>query len=268
MSEQRTKLQKYSAPALEKGLDILEFLSLTDTSPSLSQLAQGIGRSKNEIFRMMIVLEERGYIQRNGDDHFSLTDRLSTLGADRSVASKLAELATPYLANISEETGLSNHLSVLKEGALLVVTSFTATQSYGLSVQAGYQMPFMETSAGLCFMSDFNTREDLQFALEGTGEKVGEIALQRLFEDAKSCRKKGYSIAPNLSSDSISELSASVRHGTTKRTVATITIPFITTDEMTNRLATIAAKLALSANSLGEKIAITLPAVGSNELHV
>ena len=54
MSEQKTKLQKYSAPALEKGLDILEFLSLSDVSPTLSQLAQGIGRSKNEIFRMVI----------------------------------------------------------------------------------------------------------------------------------------------------------------------------------------------------------------------
>lgn len=267
MSEQRTKLQKYSAPALEKGLDILEFLSLTDTRPSLSQLAAGIGRSKNEIFRMMIVLEERGYIQRNRDDLFSLTDRLSTLGADRSVASKLAELATPFLADISEETGLSNHLSVLKEGELLVIANFTATQSYGLSVQVGYQMPLLDTSAGVCFLSDFETRADLGGALERFGEPTGQFSLQRLFDDAQSCRKNGYAIAPNRSSDSISELSASVRHGGTKRTVATITIPFITTDEMTNRLSAIAAELVASANSLGEKIAITLPAVGGNELH-
>ncbi|PVB59741.1 helix-turn-helix domain-containing protein [Labrenzia sp. 011] len=267
MSEQRTKLQKYSAPALEKGLDILEFLSLTDTRPSLSQLAAGIGRSKNEIFRMMIVLEERGYIRRNGDDLFSLTDRLSTLGADRSVASKLAELATPYLANISDETGLSNHLSILKGSSLLVVTSFTATQSYGLSVQVGYKMPFLDTSAGTCFMSDFETRDELKSALDTSGEKVDPLSLQRLFDTAQDCRKKGYAIASNRSTDSISELSASVRHGTTQQTVASITIPFITTDEMTNRLSAIAAKLVSSANSLGEKIAITLPAVGRDGLH-
>jgi DNA-binding IclR family transcriptional regulator len=267
VSEQRTKLQKYSAPALEKGLDILEFLSLTDARPSLSQLAAGIGRSKNEIFRMMIVLEERGYIQRSRDDLFSLTDRLSTLGAERSVASKLSELATPYLAELSEQTGLSNYLSVLNDNALLVIANFTATQSYGLSVQVGYQMPLIETSAGYCFLSDFNSPEQLQQALRGSGENVGRHALHRVFENAQTCRKKGFSIASNLSSDSISELSSPVRNGASQRTVAAITIPFITTDEMTNRISSIAAELALAAKSLGEKIAITMPAVSGNDLH-
>ena len=51
---QLTKLQKYSAPALEKGLDILELLSLSASEMSLSQIAAGVGRSKNEIFRAVV----------------------------------------------------------------------------------------------------------------------------------------------------------------------------------------------------------------------
>ena len=69
MSEAKTKLQKYSAPALEKGLDILELLSLCSGGGlSQSEIAEGLGRSKNEIFRMMVVLEERGYIKRSDGD--------------------------------------------------------------------------------------------------------------------------------------------------------------------------------------------------------
>ncbi len=43
--------QKFSAPALEQGLDILEFLSLTDFTATLSEIALGIERSIAEIFR-------------------------------------------------------------------------------------------------------------------------------------------------------------------------------------------------------------------------
>jgi hypothetical protein len=51
--------QKYTAPALEKGLDILERLSLSETGLSLSEIARDLGRSVSEIFRMLVVLEQR-----------------------------------------------------------------------------------------------------------------------------------------------------------------------------------------------------------------
>ncbi len=80
MIDAKTKLQKYSAPALEKGLDILELLShCSDGGLSQSEVAEGVGRSKNEIFRMMVVLEERGYIKRSEDDTFLLTSKLGEL---------------------------------------------------------------------------------------------------------------------------------------------------------------------------------------------
>jgi len=57
--------QKYTAPALEKGLDILERLSLSETGLSLSEIARDLGRSVSEIFRMLVVLEQRGYISQS-----------------------------------------------------------------------------------------------------------------------------------------------------------------------------------------------------------
>ena len=47
---------QYSAPALEKGLDILELLA--DSAPGLTQnqIATRLGRSASELFRMVEVL--------------------------------------------------------------------------------------------------------------------------------------------------------------------------------------------------------------------
>lgn len=58
MAEDRP--QKYTAPALEKGLDILERLSLSEAGLSLSEIARDLGRSVSEIFRMLVVLQQRG----------------------------------------------------------------------------------------------------------------------------------------------------------------------------------------------------------------
>ena len=66
------KTPKYTAPALEKGLDILEHLSRSETGLTLAgltlagltlaEIARVLGRSVSEIFRMLVVLQERGDI--------------------------------------------------------------------------------------------------------------------------------------------------------------------------------------------------------------
>ena len=63
-TETQNQSAKYPVPALEKGLDILEELADASTPLSLTQLANNLGRSSNEIFRMVSVLEKRRYIRR------------------------------------------------------------------------------------------------------------------------------------------------------------------------------------------------------------
>ena len=58
VSKPKNSLDKYTAPALEKGLDILEFLADFPEGLSKVDIAKGLGRSLNEIFRMVSVLEK------------------------------------------------------------------------------------------------------------------------------------------------------------------------------------------------------------------
>ena len=56
------RIAKYSAPALEKGLDILEHLSRSETGLAQTEIARALGRSVSGIFRMLVVLRNLGYI--------------------------------------------------------------------------------------------------------------------------------------------------------------------------------------------------------------
>src|SRR6201984_3821544 len=68
---------RYAAPALEKGLDILELLASVSEALTHSEIASRLGRTLTEVFRMLVCLEERGYISRNGpDERYQLTLKL------------------------------------------------------------------------------------------------------------------------------------------------------------------------------------------------
>ena len=55
-----TDSDRYRAPALDKGLDILELLSATDAGLTQAEIAKSLERSPNEIYRMLDRLVRRG----------------------------------------------------------------------------------------------------------------------------------------------------------------------------------------------------------------
>src|SRR5689334_13722073 len=91
------KKPTYSAPALDKGLDILEILASTATPMTMSEISVQAGRSRGEIFRMLQVLESRRYISRNGGDGYLLTNKLFMLGMERPPVRGLTEIALPIM---------------------------------------------------------------------------------------------------------------------------------------------------------------------------
>src|SRR3979490_687991 len=72
-----SRRSRYTAPALEKGLDILELLASVSEALTHSEIASRLGRTLTEVFRMLVCLEERGYISRTGpDERYQLTLKL------------------------------------------------------------------------------------------------------------------------------------------------------------------------------------------------
>src|SRR5260370_20715485 len=69
--------RRYPTPALEKGLDILELFASEQQGLTKTDVARRLGRTVSEVFRMLLCLEERGYIARSKDgERFHLTLQL------------------------------------------------------------------------------------------------------------------------------------------------------------------------------------------------
>ena len=90
--------RKYRAPALEKGLDVLELLASHGAAMTPSQISLALGRSLSELFRMIQVLEFKGYISPSlSGDGYELTNKLFTLGMSRAPVKSLVEAALPRM---------------------------------------------------------------------------------------------------------------------------------------------------------------------------
>lgn len=142
--------RKYRAPALEKGLDILELLARNSSPMTTSQMAGVLGRSVSELFRMVLALEYRGYIAQmpDGRDGYILTNKLFTLGISQCTAKTLLEVSLPVMKELSRELGQSCHLVVPSGDQIVVVARQESPMDLGFSVRVGYRRRLIDTSSG------------------------------------------------------------------------------------------------------------------------
>lgn len=141
---------KYRAPALEKGLDVLELLAARGEPMGMVQIASALDRSVSELFRMVQVLERRGYVASAPDgDGLVLTNKLFSIGMARGPTKSVLEAALPIMRRLSETIGQSCHLAVASAAEMVVVARIEAPGNQGFSVRVGYHRAIVEATSGL-----------------------------------------------------------------------------------------------------------------------
>jgi DNA-binding IclR family transcriptional regulator len=148
------QLRRYSAPALDKGLDILEFLATERLPLSQLEVAQGLGRTSGEIYRMLMCLAERGYVIREAESgKFRLTLRLYELGHKQNPTMLLRRAARLPMESLAEEVGQACHLGVQYGRSLLTLLERMPTRHICLAVGEGSVFPLMQTNSGKVLLS-------------------------------------------------------------------------------------------------------------------
>ena len=109
-----------NAPALEKGLRIIELFLASDEPLTLSRIAEALGYKVSEIQRMVEYLAGEGYLFRTGIGAYIPGKRSFAL-ADRSRDSALIARAEGPMRRFARSREASIHIGVLVERLLHVV---------------------------------------------------------------------------------------------------------------------------------------------------
>lgn len=149
-----------SAPALEKGLDLIEALAAQSSGLNQKQVAGSIGRSVNEIFRMLGTLERRGYVARDpATGAYSLTLKLFHIASRFPPTERLLRAALPAMEKLAERIAFSCHLTVLSGDRFIVLARIEPVWSMGWSVKQGAEFPLSQQYASAKVLAAFQPPE-------------------------------------------------------------------------------------------------------------
>ena len=171
---------RYPAPALDKGLDVLEFMAQTIVPQSQSQIATGLRKSPHEIFRMVTRLRDRGYLVRDEiSEKYELSLRLFEMSRTHSSLESLTRIVRPIMRNLSDGLGQSCHLSVLDEDHLLIVCQALSPLAISLSIAPGSAFEPLATTSGRLLLGVMPEKE-----------QASALARQKLWKTAPTARRK------------------------------------------------------------------------------
>ena len=155
MSEtKKLSTQKYLAPALDKGLDIIEYLTGSDRAQSLTEISRGLDRSKSEIYRIINVLEERNTIERTErKDAFVITDKLFSLRRRLSYQTQILTISAPKMEEFCSKTGQSCHIALRTGAEIVVILRVESPIHVIVSIPVGHRRPIFESPSGKCILA-------------------------------------------------------------------------------------------------------------------
>ncbi|GAK68693.1 putative IclR family transcriptional regulator [Agrobacterium rubi TR3 = NBRC 13261] len=218
--------ERYRAPALDKGLDIIELLASTDGGLTQVEIAKAIGKSPNEFYRMLDRLVRRGYVQRQDGDRFFLTLKLFGLAHFHAPLRRLVSFAAPVMRDFSNKAAQACHLAVYDRGSVVVIAQQDSSTYWALSIRVGAQMSLFNTGSGHVLLAfQTNAQREIMIAEQLRGD---ELSLpDGLMERLEQIRASGFESMNSLQTAGIRNISAPVLtlDGTA---LAAITCPYIT----------------------------------------
>lgn len=189
---------RYSAPALEKGLDVLELLAAQPHGLGLQEIARQLTRSPAEIYRMLDVLVQRGYLTRLPDASYALTLRMFELAHRHPPVDRLLDVAVPHMQTLARKTGQSNHLSVHHDARLVVLARAEPPEPMSCLVRQGAHFAFHDDRVSARVITAFQTGERrMEYLAELLGTRRGGAECRVLERRLERIRDRGYDEGPS-----------------------------------------------------------------------
>lgn len=199
----------YRAPALEKGLDVLELLAGQPGGLILSQIAQRLDRSVQEVYRVVVSLERRGYVTRRlDDDAFQLSMKLFDLASNHLPVRRLIRAAQPVLDQLAMAIEQVVILSVLDGAMTRVIVVADNPAPIGFRVRLGTQRPILRTASGrvlLAFQPD--SVKDMLVETLATRAHDSREDFDPLVERTQAVKRRGYELISNETLRGITDIS-------------------------------------------------------------
>jgi IclR family pca regulon transcriptional regulator len=202
--------------SLARGLDVLQCFGADRSGMSLSEVAAASGLARPTARRLLLTLEELGFV-RFWEGQFSLTPRVLSLGMAFVASLGLWEVGRPHLEQLVARTGESSSMSQLDGSDIVYVARVAVPKLITLRVEIGTRFPAAYTSQGKVLLAALDPDE-----LAGVLAEPSRSGLPRFLprdpeafgSELRTIRARGWALADEELAPGIRSVAAPVRDGT------------------------------------------------------
>lgn len=217
----------YSAPALAKGLDILEMMSSEPAALTLKEIADRLGRSKGEIFRMLVVLDGRGYVKLDPDsDKYTMSLKLFEVAHQHSAVKRITTVAGPAMETLVNTIGQSCHLAIRNGGKALVIAQQDTKTAFRFGIKLGLEVPLTSTCSGHLFLTYASPQERKKMLSEQPKHLKKPLSAAELKELTGDIQSRGYETLKSAQITGVTDIGFPIFDEQSK-IAASLVVPFL-----------------------------------------
>lgn len=247
------KTNGYSAPALEKGLDILEVLCQSENGLTQQEIAARLGRNLGEIYRMLTCLVRRDYVANYGNT-YTLTTKLFQLSHFHPPTYRLLTEALPVMEALSRDIAFPCDLRVYNKGVQTVIASIQPPDGLGFMTRVGSEIAVAPSASGLVLVA-FQNPVIREFRIRESLPNQSEIAAEQFRVVLNEVATKGFASIQSNQYAGLHAISFPILD-MNRNALAAITVPMLARidGQQQTTLAEVEEKLRNSASSLSSRI--------------
>jgi IclR family pca regulon transcriptional regulator len=199
--------------ALARGLDVLACFDADHPSMSLSEVATAAGLARPTARRLLLTLEELGFVRTSGGA-FRLTPKVLTLGMAYVGALGLWDIARPHLESLVASTGESSSMAQLDGSDIVYVARVSVPKIITLRVEVGTRFPAVQTSQGKVLLAALSPDElDAALAVPSRAGLPPYIGRSRdqLDRELLQVRARGWALADEELAPGVRSVAVPVR---------------------------------------------------------
>ena len=202
--------------ALARGLDVIRAFEPNRPTMALSEVAAASRLARPTARRMLLTLEELGYV-RVTQGGFALTPRVLELGMAYIGSTSIWEIARPHMERLVSFTGESSSLAQLDGSDIVYVARVAVPKIITLAVTIGTRFPALQTSLGKVLLAEL-PQDELERVL-AEPSRSGVTPLWQPNAEERDCvlnevRTRGWSLTDEHLARGIRSIAAPVRDGT------------------------------------------------------
>jgi len=205
---------RYTVPALQRGLELLGQFNRHTPELSGADLSRQLDLPRASVFRILHTLEKSGFVERVGDSsNYKLSIGVLRLGFEYLASMELTEHGRPVIEALRDQSGYSAHLVVRDLRDVVFVAKATGRSALFHSIQVGARLPAHATVLGRLLLSDLDMAALSQLYLDlplpaHTAKTPTTLVQLKALIDAD--RAKGYGISQGGFEAGISTIAAPV----------------------------------------------------------